>query len=64
MGFLGQSPPESEGGSMSCLVRVLVPDQREFFVVAGMWSTVIMVRGKEMRDSLWIGGTEVFLGLA
>lgn len=64
MGFLGQCPPESEGGSMSCSVRVLIPDQRELFCVAGMWSTVIMVRGKEMQDSLWIGGMEMCLGLA
>lgn len=64
MGFLGQCPPEAEGGSMSCSVRVLIPDQRELFCVAGMWSTVIMVRGKEMQDSLWIGGMEMCLGLA
>lgn len=49
---------------MSCSVRVLIPDQRELFCVAGMWSTVIMVRGKEMQDSLWIGGMEMCLGLA
>lgn len=64
VGFLGQCPPESEGGSMSCSVRVLILDQRELLCVAGMWSTVIMVRGKEMRDSMWIGGMEMCLGLA